>query len=125
MWFCPKCGETVDDEFEICWACGTSRDGVEDPWFKGGPSEEIMRAEDLPAPPVVSDADQLVTVCTFGVAHEAYLLRNQLEAAGIPAWVFDENTSATFGFLGDPFGTIKVQVRQLDEERARQIIGAS
>lgn len=33
MWSCPKCGEQVESNFEVCWACGTSRNGVEDPHF--------------------------------------------------------------------------------------------
>jgi hypothetical protein len=34
-WKCPKCGAEVPECFEICWACGTSRDGTEDPTFHG------------------------------------------------------------------------------------------
>jgi hypothetical protein len=33
MWSCPKCRAKVDDSFELCWACGTSRDGEEDTAF--------------------------------------------------------------------------------------------
>jgi predicted nucleic-acid-binding Zn-ribbon protein len=33
MWECVKCHERHDDSFEICWNCGTSRAGVEDPTF--------------------------------------------------------------------------------------------
>lgn len=33
MWRCNKCGEAVEDSFEVCWSCGTSRGGVEDPEF--------------------------------------------------------------------------------------------
>ncbi len=32
-WTCSKCGETVDAGFLVCWSCGTSIDGVEDPSF--------------------------------------------------------------------------------------------
>jgi hypothetical protein len=32
-WACPTCGETVDAGFEVCWSCGTSIEGVEDPSF--------------------------------------------------------------------------------------------
>jgi hypothetical protein len=24
-WLCPKCGETVEAGFEVCWNCGTGR----------------------------------------------------------------------------------------------------
>jgi hypothetical protein len=33
MWSCPKCRAKVDDTFEVCWSCGTSPDGEEDPTF--------------------------------------------------------------------------------------------
>ena len=32
-WICGKCRESVPAHFEICWSCGTSLDGVEDPRF--------------------------------------------------------------------------------------------
>jgi hypothetical protein len=34
MWDCPKCREAVDQEFDVCWNCGTGRDGTVDPQFK-------------------------------------------------------------------------------------------
>ncbi len=34
IWNCPQCGADVDGGFEICWACGTSRDGTPDPDFE-------------------------------------------------------------------------------------------
>lgn len=33
MWQCPTCKESVEDTFEICWNCGTARDGTIDPSF--------------------------------------------------------------------------------------------
>lgn len=33
MWCCPKCREQVEDNFEVCWNCGTSITGVRDPGF--------------------------------------------------------------------------------------------
>lgn len=39
MWECPKCRESVEDGFDVCWNCGTSSAGVEDPQF--------ARADDL------------------------------------------------------------------------------
>ena len=49
MWKCPKCHESVEDDFDVCWSCGTARDGTEDPSFRAaeksdGPDEE---SEDL------------------------------------------------------------------------------
>jgi hypothetical protein len=34
VWACKKCRESVEDTFEVCWNCGTSKDGVEDPSFR-------------------------------------------------------------------------------------------
>lgn len=42
MWKCLKCGEEIEDDFEVCWACGTSREGIEDPAFK--PAETLQNA---------------------------------------------------------------------------------
>ncbi len=33
MWKCPQCDESLRDSFEVCWNCGTSKDGVRDPDF--------------------------------------------------------------------------------------------
>jgi outer membrane protein assembly factor BamB len=33
MWNCPKCGVKVDPSFDVCWSCGTTKDGIEDPAF--------------------------------------------------------------------------------------------
>jgi len=27
MWKCKNCGEEVEDNFEICWNCGSNKDG--------------------------------------------------------------------------------------------------
>ena len=34
MWQCRKCYEQHEDSVQICWHCGTSREGVEDPTFR-------------------------------------------------------------------------------------------
>ena len=47
MWECPKCHEIVGDELEVCWNCGTTEDGVEDPHFRHA---EDIRPEDLTSP---------------------------------------------------------------------------
>ena len=28
MWHCSQCGEGIKDEFNVCWRCGTNRDGT-------------------------------------------------------------------------------------------------
>jgi len=33
MWRCVKCGEELEDHFDACWNCGTSKDGDENSQF--------------------------------------------------------------------------------------------
>ena len=37
MWRCPSCGESVQDNFEVCWNCCTSQDGTPPEGFKREP----------------------------------------------------------------------------------------
>ena len=55
MWQCPKCGEPSEDTFEVCWSCGTGKDGSEDPSFRR--ADEVPAAEDadVTAPPAPDD----------------------------------------------------------------------
>jgi hypothetical protein len=41
MWECTKCHESIEDSFEVCWNCGTSREGVEDPSFQKAEDAEV------------------------------------------------------------------------------------
>jgi hypothetical protein len=43
-WTCSKCGETVDAGFLVCWSCGSSIEGVEDPSF--GSAHETALGDD-------------------------------------------------------------------------------
>jgi len=45
MWQCVKCRETLEDSFDLCWNCGTSRDGTEDPSF--GKADEVALEPDI------------------------------------------------------------------------------
>ena len=33
MWKCKSCSENVEQAFDVCWKCGTSKDGASDPTF--------------------------------------------------------------------------------------------
>jgi hypothetical protein len=46
MWRCSKCKETQEDSFDLCWNCGTSREGVEDPTFTRVEDEKIAEPGD-------------------------------------------------------------------------------
>lgn len=40
MWQCKKCREKSEDSFDLCWNCGTSKEGEEDPSFQKADAEE-------------------------------------------------------------------------------------
>jgi hypothetical protein len=42
-WRCSKCGETIGKEFDICWNCGTHRDG-------SPPESNFVRDDTLTSP---------------------------------------------------------------------------
>jgi uncharacterized membrane protein YvbJ len=42
MWQCVKCQENLEDSFDLCWNCGTTRDGVEDPSFGNAAENELV-----------------------------------------------------------------------------------
>jgi len=56
-WIGEKCGEEIEEPFDACWKCGTSRTGVEDPSFgkAGDVPIDIWATEPArPEPPAVS-----------------------------------------------------------------------
>jgi hypothetical protein len=120
MWMCSKCREEVDDDFEVCWNCGTTREGEEDATFRPdveGVMDDKTYAQDLAA----RQDEQFVTVAVFGNAPEAHMVRSRLEAEGIRAYVMDELATTTLGFLTPPDG-IPLQVAERDAARARSIL---
>jgi hypothetical protein len=120
MWYCSKCGEEVDDEFDVCWSCGTTREGIQDTGFN--PETEGVLTEQ--AYQAVRDARQdetFVTVARFGNAPEAHMVRSRLEAEGIPAYVMNEMATNTWGFAMD---VVRLQVAEKDSERARAILAS-
>jgi uncharacterized protein YbjQ (UPF0145 family) len=51
VWECKKCRERIASSYEVCWNCGTSRDGVEDPSFKPETDAPPPEPPAKPAPP--------------------------------------------------------------------------
>jgi hypothetical protein len=121
MWTCTKCGEQIEDDFEVCWACGTSIDGVEDPDFLSHDTQAA--APRFPPVPPDEVPDHLVTVWSCSLPPEAAAIRLRLEAAGIPVFLADENTIAMDWLLSNAIGGIKVQVAEPDVPRACEILG--
>jgi hypothetical protein len=125
MWTCPRCQAKVDPGFEVCWQCGTTPDGVEDPNF--------VRADETPpiedplydpiAEPVLAlsepddspEADLVECYQAFSLM-ESKFLADQLSAEGIPALSDTQDLQDALGTLeGNP----RVYCRAGDLARAR------
>ena len=120
MWTCPKCSKKVDDSFEICWACGTTVDGVEDPHFL---EERIWDKQAPGGPEADVTPENLVTLIKCVGAGQAHAIRVRLESEGVPVFLFDEFTVSMDWLLSNAIGGVKVQVPEPYLERARNILG--
>jgi hypothetical protein len=94
MWSCPKCRSTVDDSFEVCWSCGTTAEGVEDPDFVTADEADPIVDEELPEATDFDDpfADlagtpmpDLIECYTAGSIVEAKFIADRLMEEGVPA----------------------------------------
>lgn len=120
MWTCPKCSKKVDDAYEICWACGTTVDGVENPHFL----EEGNWENEAPSGPEADvTPESLVTLIKCVGAGQAHAIRVRLESEGIPVFLFDEFTVSMDWLLSNAIGGVKVQVPEPYLDRARNIVG--
>lgn len=126
MWTCPKCATKVDPSFDVCWNCGTTVDGVEDPTFvladESGavesPLDTDMPEGDAPIPePLNPLAGELVEAYLALDMMQAKFLADRLTEQGIPA-VSDLHDMHEA--LGSMSSGPRVWVRAGDFERARQ-----
>jgi hypothetical protein len=126
MWTCHKCGTKVDPSFEVCWNCGTSADGVEDPSFvpadAAAPNESPLDLDmpegDQPIPvPLNPEAGELVEAYMALDVMQAKFLADRLTEQGIPAVsdVHDMHDA-----LGSMNSAPRVWVRSGDLARARE-----
>ena len=124
MWRCPKCESRVDDSFEVCWSCGTSSDGIEDPDFVTADEADPIPDEELPDGTDVDNplADfagtplpDLVECYTASDAAEASFIAAELMEQGIPAIPDKLDIDLLVGMCGSG---AKVRVRQDDLPRA-------
>jgi hypothetical protein len=127
MWRCPNCQKEVDDSFGVCWACGTTPDGIEDPDFVT--ADEADRIDDKVAEkkPTFDDSlddfagtliPDLVECYTASNITEAAFIANQLEERGIQA-VADSRDANLDDGLWNPENGPKVRVRPEDLYRAQ------
>ncbi|MDG3007901.1 double zinc ribbon domain-containing protein [Paludisphaera mucosa] len=130
-WDCPKCGSKVDDSFEVCWACGTTADGVEDPGFVTADEAEPILDEVLPEVVDVDDpfaelaGEPLPELAECFMASnpiEAKFVADQLMEEGIPAIADRIDVNMVMGgFKPQMWGYgPKVRVRKEDLPRAQR-----
>lgn len=127
MWTCPKCAAKVDPSFDVCWQCGTTSDGIEDPTFVPADSAPVSNESpldlDMPegdrpiAEPLNPEAGELVEAYLAADLMQAKFLADKLSEQGIPAVsdVHDLHEA-----LGSMSSGPRVWVRAGDLARARQ-----
>ena len=117
---CALCEILVDEGFEVCWSCGTSIDGEEDPYF--GEEDEEAEGEEPSAEAAGLDQEpiRLVTVASFPVAWQAHVAKGRLEAEGIPCLLGDEFVANLFCL--ERFAWVKLQVTAEDAEAAHALL---
>jgi hypothetical protein len=76
MWQCPKRRSKVDDSFDVCWSCGTTPDGLEDPDFVTADEADPIADEKIPEGTPLDDP-----FADFEEFHAMAQLLDQLEPA--------------------------------------------
>jgi hypothetical protein len=124
MWKCSNCGESLRDDFEVCWSCGTTKDGTLDPHFldpEAAAAPENEALEDIPSD-MEEEPERMVTIAQCNLPAEAHAMRVRLEAAGIPVFLADELTVAMDWLLSNAIGGVKVQVPERYVPRATRLL---
>lgn len=130
MWTCPKCRSRVDDAFEVCWSCGTTADGVEDPDFVTADEAEPIADPPAEIDPKLEEilADEfggtplpdLVECYLADSTIEAKFVADRLTEQGIPALADSHDLNMMLGgFQPQLWGNgPRVRVRPEDQPRA-------
>ncbi len=127
MWRCPKCQSKVDDSFEVCWSCGTTPDGIENPNFVT--ADEADRINDQVAQKKPEFDDSLEDFAGMPIPDlvECYMASNTTEAKFIADQLMEQGMSAiadrrdgnlSAGVWKHEYGP-KVRVRQDDLPQAQ------
>ena len=130
MWTCPKCGSQVEQSFDVCWSCGTTPEGVEDPTFatadEAGASEspvdlDMPKGEELLPELPEPLAGELVECYWAMDLMQDKFLADQLTDQGIPAIA---DTHDLHDALGSMSSGPRVRVRAEDLAKARDWLEA-
>lgn len=116
MWNCPACQSSVEDVFEVCWNCGTSRTGEADPSFvRADDAGPIPDAEPVPTEAPLAPGGELAIAYRARDLMEAQFLAGQLTEAGFPAKADEQDLHESLGGPASP----KVYVHEGDLAGAR------
>lgn len=127
MWICSRCGASVEPSFDVCWRCGTSYQGEEDPDFvTADDSPPIVEPTDylkldagkptqdeLDAPPL-----ELAACFEANSVTEAKFVADQLAEGGIPATLQNTHRGGPVGWDAYSLYPCRVVVRAEDLPRA-------
>jgi hypothetical protein len=132
MWRCPNCRKEVDDSFGVCWACGTTPDGIEDPSFVTADEADRIddevaekkprfdyRFDDFAGTPI----PDLVECYTAKNITEAAFIANQLKEQGIRAVADSRDANLSAGMWNPECGP-KVRVQPEDLYRVQMWLKA-
>jgi hypothetical protein len=136
MWTCPRCQAKVDDGFLICWRCGTSSHGDEDPDFVHAddfapinrPSISLyVKAAKFAELDWEEPLDEVQACYWARNCNEAMFLANQLLLEGIPAAADGLDLGIVFaGFFGlvpaGPYFCPRVWAFARDVPKARSFL---
>jgi hypothetical protein len=94
MWQCPKCRTEVDDSFEVCWSCGTTPDGIDDPNFVT--ADEADRINDQVAQKEPEFDNRLEDFAGMPISDlvECYMASNTTEVRFIADQLMEQGMSA-------------------------------
>ncbi len=121
MWQCPKCWSSVEESVEVCWSCGTTSDGIEDPNFVTADEADPIPDEEVAVDDPLADfagtpLPDLVACYRASDAAEAKFIADELMEQGIPAIPDKLDIDSLVGMCGSG---AKVRVRQDDLPRAQ------
>ena len=94
MWICSKCEAKVEPSFDVCWRCGTSYQGEEDPDFVTAdesppiddPTDYLRLDAGKPTDPELADPPLDLAPCfESNDLAEAQFVADRLIGEGVPA----------------------------------------
>ncbi len=66
--------------------------------------------------------DNLITVISFTLPHDAHFAKAKLQSEGIEVFIKDEMTAHVNNFYSNAIGGVKLQVRSADVDNAQRIL---